>query len=101
LAGRHLADAGPDVEFPLACSSGLPIAYNANGTYDLFEDSGTWRLEGERLTEVATQIHDSSGEDAAQIGRPYVSRIDRTGPDQFRKTYADGSVETFRRCPRS
>ena len=88
------------VEHPLACESGLPIAYNANGTYDLFEDSGTWRLDGSRLTEVATRHHDSGGgEGSPELGRPYVSTIQRSGPDAFRKTYADGTIETFRRCP--
>lgn len=90
---------GEGVEYPLACESGLPIAYNADGTYDLFEDSGTWRLDGSRLTEVATEHHDSGGEGGPELGRLYVSTIQRSGPDAFRKTYADGAVETFRRCP--
>ena len=90
---------GPDVEFPLACASGLPIRYDAGGRYVLFEGSGTWQLDGDRLTEIATGGSETADEGAPEIGRPYVSRIEQTGPDAFRKTYADGDVETFRRCP--
>jgi hypothetical protein len=90
----------PDLEFPTACASGLPISYQRDGTYRLFEEHGTWRLEGDRLTETATGATEDVIDPAeVQIGVPFVSRIDWQGRDTFRKTYADGSVETFRRCP--
>jgi hypothetical protein len=88
----------PDVEFPLACASGLPIIYHADGTYDLMEGGGTWRLAGARLIETA-QVNDAADSGPPDLGRAYVAEIERLGPDAFRKTYADGAVETFRRCP--
>lgn len=98
LAGIWLM-LGEEIEHPLACASGLPIRYSADGTYGLFEENGIWRLDGDRLTETATEITEVGDPEGAQIGVPYVSRIARRGRDEFRKTYADGAVETFRRCP--
>ncbi len=88
-----------EIEYPLACASGLPIAYAADHTYRLFEESGRWRLDGDRLTETATEISDPGDEASPEIGRAYVSRIERRGPNEFRKTFADRNIETFRRCP--
>jgi hypothetical protein len=83
-----------------ACASGLPIAYNADGTYTLFEESGTWRLTGDKLVEVATEVHEdvASAEEVA-LGKEYVSRIERLGPDEMRKLFADGVTMTLLRCP--
>lgn len=88
-----------DIEHPLACASGLPIRYDRDGTYALFEELGTWRLEGDRLIETATEMTEAGDPDITGIGVPYRSRIDRRSRNEFRKTYADGAVETFRRCP--
>ena len=91
---------GPDLEFPAACASGLPITYDRRGTYSLFDESGTWELEGNRLSETATEAHEDVIEPTeVQIGVTFVSRIQRRGRDMFRKTFADGRTETFRRCP--
>ena len=98
LAGTWLM-IGPDLEFPLACASGLPIAYRSDGTYGLFDEEGTWRLEGDRLTETMTEILETAEPEPERVGRPYQSRIRRTGPNAFMKTYADGATELFRRCP--
>jgi hypothetical protein len=99
LVGTWLMIDDPS-EHPVACASGLPIAYSRDGRYTLFEESGTWRLEGERLTETATEIHDGADPAEVALGRPIVSRIERTGPDALRKTFADGSKATFLRCPK-
>jgi hypothetical protein len=88
-----------DLEFPLACASGLPIAYAADGTYALYEESGVWRLDGDVLTETATALTEAGDPDTSHLGRPFVSRIRWRGPDRFRKRFAEGNVETFRRCP--
>ena len=96
LVGSWLMMEG-DVEFPLACESGLPIHYSRDGTYVLFEGDGTWRLRGDRLTETATDS--AADEPEAAIGVPFTSRIQRIGPDEFRKTFAGGEAATFRRCP--
>lgn len=89
----------PGVEHPLACASGLPITYEGDGSWALMDSSGTWRLEGLRLTETVTDVSDSADDGAPQVGRTYIAEVERTGPDAFRKTYADGVVESFRRCP--
>jgi hypothetical protein len=83
----------------IACASSAPIAYAPDGTYNLFEERGTWHLEGNRLTETATEAYETADPGTVQIGRPYVSRIERVGPDEFLKTYASGERETFLRCP--
>lgn len=87
------------VQFPLACESGLPIRYLPGGRYALFEERGTWRLDGDRLTETATEATGAGDEGTPEIGRPYASRIARDGSDAFVKTYADGARTRFRRCP--
>ncbi|MDQ8756437.1 hypothetical protein RCO27_09365 [Sphingosinicella sp. LHD-64] len=87
------------VEYPLACASGLPIRYLAGGRYEIFEERGTWRLDGDRLTETATEATGAGDEGTPEIGRPYVSRIARDGDGAFVKTYADGAQTRFRRCP--
>jgi hypothetical protein len=85
----------PDLEFPLACSSGLPIAYQADGTYRMFEEAGTWRLEGDRLHETPTEAEDPR---ETRIGETHRNRIVRRGPDEMVKYFADGGSETLRRC---
>ena len=80
--------------FPLGCSSDQPIHYNADGTYAFYGESGTWRLDGDRLTETLTE-----GGEPAEIGRPYVSRVERRGDEAFVKTVENGPAATFWRCP--
>ena len=88
-----------EIEFPLACASGLPITYNGDRTYDLFEAYGTWRLDGDRLTETPTGATEVEDPAEIPIGVPFISRIEWRGPDTIVKTLADGTVETLRRCP--
>ena len=89
----------PGVEHPLACASGLPITYDSNGSWALMDSSGAWRLDDDRLVETATQVSDPAEDGSPKIGRTYVAEVERIGPDEFRKTYADGAVAIFRRCP--
>lgn len=98
LTGAWLLIEG-DTDYPGSCASGLPIRYAPGGTYAMFEEAGTWRLRGDRLTETATNAAASAEPGSVAIGRPYTSRIARTGPDAMRKTFADGSTATLRRCP--
>ena len=87
---------GPDLEYPLACASGLPITYEADGTYHMFEEQGVWRLEGNRLYEGATQADDPV---EARVGVTNVNRVARRGPDEMEKRFEDGGRATLRRCP--
>lgn len=86
----------PDLQFPLACASGLPITYEADGTYHMFGERGVWRLEGDRLHEGPTETDDA---DRSRVGVRHVNRIDRRGPDEMEKRFQNGGAETFRRCP--
>ena len=83
------------LEFPLACSSGLQIRYDADGTYHLFGENGTWHLQGDRLIETAVE----SDEEDVQPGHTVVNRIRRAGRNRMLKTFEDGETETFLRCP--
>ena len=99
LAGTWLVienDAERDL---VACASGLPIAYRVGGTYSMWEEEGTWRLEGGRLTEIATQVNDGTDPAEVAIGRPFVSRIERVGPNEMRKYPAASNAMTLLRCP--
>lgn len=84
---------------PLACASGLPIAYQADGRYLLFEEEGRWSLTGTRLTEIATAATEAGDPAEVALGQPFVSTLRFLGPDRFRKRLADGSQVEFRRCP--
>ncbi|HEX8192633.1 MAG TPA: hypothetical protein VF552_07000 [Allosphingosinicella sp.] len=83
----------------VACASFAPIGYEADGDYVLFDERGTWRLDGDRLTETATEVDDPQAPGASAIGQPQTSRIARTGRDSFVKTFASGGRAIFRRCP--
>ena len=87
-------------EFPKVCGSDGTIQYHADGSYSLWGEAGTWRLEGEVLTETMTgfdPLHvDPSPED---IGKARVSTLQWVDQNTFLKRYADGEVTAFRRCP--
>jgi hypothetical protein len=85
--------------FPLGCESDIGITYLPNGTYRLLEESGTWRLDGDRLTETPTEAHEAAQPGTVQIGKPLTSRLQWQGPDTFLKTCPNGEAITFRRCP--
>ena len=87
------------IEHPLACASGLPISYEAGGRYRLFEEEGQWRLDGDRLTEVASAATEAGDPAEVAIGKPFVSTIRLLGRDRFLKRLSDGSRVDFRRCP--
>lgn len=74
--------------------------YYADGTYRLFAEAGTWRLQGKVLTEAATfvePVHVDS--DDVEIGRSQVSTIEWIDRDRFHKKYRGAVVREFRRCP--
>jgi hypothetical protein len=85
---------GPDL-----CAGDMGIQYSADGTYDTLDQVGTWRLEGETLTETATEATDAAEPGSVKIGRPLASRIQWQGPDTLVLTGADGQQITLRRCP--
>ena len=84
--------------FPDACQGDTGITYEADGTYQLLEESGTWRLKGDRLTETPTEAHEGAQPGSVKIGEPFTSRLQWQGPDTFTKTHPGGKI-TLRRCP--
>lgn len=86
------------VSFPLGCNSGEPVRYSADGIYHGPGATGTWQLQGDRLTEIVKEVDAATG-DATEIGRSFVSHIAWQGPDTFVRTFANGARMTFRRCP--
>ena len=86
---------------PLACDSGLPIIYQADGRYLLFEEEGRWSLTGSRLTETAIAATEAGDPAEIALGQPLVSTLRFLDPNRFRKRLADGSQIELRRCPSS
>ena len=84
---------GQGARFPDHCDTNLPIHYAADGTWRVFEGNGTWRLAGDRLTEVTLDTA------ADEIPSPATFRIVRVGSDEIRRVDPDGAVATLRRCP--
>ena len=89
------------VRFPQGCNSSLPVQYYSDGTLRLWGESGTWRLEGDRLIETSTDfdplIVDRSD---VQLGKPYVSTLRWNDRNRIWKQYADGDIREFLRCPK-
>jgi hypothetical protein len=80
--------------FPHGCNSDQPIRYNADGTFAFADERGTWRLDGNRLTETLTE-----GGEPGEHGQAHVSQVIQTEPDAFAKSLETGAAVTFRRCP--
>ena len=90
--------AGPWVSakyYPLACESGAPVVYLADGTFSDESVRGTWDLERDRLTLIVTEAHH---EDATP-GQRFQSRIEWLDRNQRIETLSDGRRITLRRCP--
>jgi hypothetical protein len=88
-----------EAKHPLQCASDVGITYNADGSYSLLGEIGTWRLDGAVLTETATEVTEAGDPTEVEIGRPYVSTIRRLGEGRFTKRLASGETLEFRRCP--
>jgi hypothetical protein len=84
--------------FPDACQGDTGITYEADGTYQLLEESGTWRLKADQLTETPTESHEGAQPGSVKIGEPFTSRLQWQGPDTFTKIFPGGKI-TLRRCP--
>jgi hypothetical protein len=98
LAGTWL-EQDPGERSLLACASGLPVAYNSDGTFGTWEWNGVWRLEGDRLIETATVDNEMIEPEEVPLGKPFVSRIVRVGDNEMRRIRADGKRAAFLRCP--
>ena len=81
------------------CSSIGTIDYEAQGTYNSHDEGGAWRLDGNRITEVADFVRGDF--DGRLAGRSSTTRIYRTGPNSMLRIFEDGRWVQFSRCPRS
>lgn len=83
--------------YPQACGSQLTLRYFPNGEYYLLGVIGTWRLQGNVLTETGlSYVHDDLGPD--DIGQTYVSTLQWIDPNTFAKPNVNGELVKFRRC---
>lgn len=88
------------LEYPLACGAHGPTTYRSDGTYSMWGEVGTWRLDGNVLTETMTGFDELHVDRLpADVGKPYVSRLQWNNRDRFLKRFADGSFAEFRHCP--
>jgi len=87
-------------EFPQVCGTHGTIQYHPDGSYTMWGESGTWRLEGDLLTEALTAFDPLHVDRTAdEIGEKYVSTVQWVDQHTFLKRFADGEVRAFRRCP--
>jgi hypothetical protein len=87
------------VAYPAGCRSGLPIQYRADGTYAMWGEAGTWRLERDQLTETVRSANPLLSDSSVPLGTSYRSTLRWNGADRFWKRYSDGKLVQFRRCP--
>jgi hypothetical protein len=66
-----------------------PTRFNADGTYETFEDSGRWTLRANQLTRRAPIL-------GSFIRRR--DRVERLGPDRMAWTWGFGERELWHRC---
>jgi hypothetical protein len=64
------------------CGTDHDTTYHRNGRYDFMDETGTWRIEGDRLIETMTDPGGTG--DPASRGRPYAMRFKRIGPGVLR-----------------
>lgn len=81
------------------CSGDTGIQYFSDGTYETLYQLGNWRLDGDKLTETATEATDAAEPDSIKIGHPIATRVRWQGPDTIVITGADGQQMKLRRCP--
>ena len=60
------------------CGSDHDSTYNRDGTYDFMDETGTWRVEGNRIIETMTDPG-GTGDPKAR-GKPNIIRFKRVSP---------------------
>lgn len=60
---------------PAECNADHNITYHRDGRYDLLDESGYWRVEGDRLIETMTSVGGTG--DPADQGKPSILLIER------------------------
>jgi hypothetical protein len=99
LAGEWVM-MGDVLEYPLACGSHGPVTYRSDGSYSYWGEAGTWRLDGDVLTETLTGIDAfNSDRSTGEIGKAVVSTVQWIDRARFLKLFADGTTNEFRLCP--
>ena len=81
-----------------ACESDAGVRFTADGRYHVLDSSGTWRLDGDRLTTKVTEVHDETGGESS-VGDTHSRTIRKISDDMFQYVEPDGGGEQLKRCP--
>jgi hypothetical protein len=100
LVGIWLHSADRDDLERVACNSGTAFAYRPDGTTQFFEGAGQWRLNGDKLVVVTTEIGEAFAEPelVAEIGKPQLGKLIRLGPHEGVLILPDGTRDRMLRC---
>lgn len=87
-------------EEPRECGSPTNFWYFPDGKYYYWGELGKWNLNGQTLTETATDytIESDFPPDPPQLGRPFTTQLRWIDQNRFTKRYSDGTELIFRRC---
>lgn len=90
--------------FASSCETDNFITYYPSGSFDAYEGSGTYSLEGNTLREVWTTEHPPIGEETSIGDRPirppitHTLQLERVGEDAARVTGENGRTDSMTRC---
>ena len=84
------------------CDSDAGVGFSADGTWSVFEEEGSWHLDGDRLVSLTTRRGEPGApeEYVAPIERNE-ARIEISGANRYISHRANGEVVELRRCPKS
>lgn len=85
--------------FDAGCATDFIIRYDADGKLDNAGDSGTWKLDGNVVTETVTEKTESGGEAPVKVDPPEVRSYTVARADQTHGTIAyQGRNVSIQRC---
>ena len=58
--------------FEKECATDFAVHFNADGSVENSGDGGTWKLEGDKITETITERFEMGGEAPAKVDPPEV-----------------------------
>lgn len=81
------------------CESDNVVTYRANGSFDTYDTSGRWSLNGAKLTSLITKRGDPD-ERARSIvpAEKHITTIISLTNDSMTERRADGTIHHLRRC---
>jgi hypothetical protein len=84
------------------CDSDAGVRFGADGTWSVFDEEGSWHLDGNRLISLTTRRGEpgAAEEKVTPIERNE-ARVEILGADRYISHRANGEVMELRRCPKS